>query len=617
MENKAYERRLLTTLRHLNPEQQNNSANSASPHDYKFNNRVQKWNGWGFADSVFDLNDKGNVELSGNRYLFSGREFPDLRKWCEEELGIDVTMTTKVQENMERIKEPIVNEEFLRAIKDCYKSLSFDGYCRVYHSHGHTVEEMFQLRESHIPRLVDVVIFPSQHSDVEKIVEAATKYDVVVMPYGGGTSVTNSLAPPVGEKRMIVCLDMKEMRRVKWIDRESMMACIEAGAVGIELDEELKKEGFTLGHEPDSFEFSTLGGWVATNASGMKKNVYGNIEDMLVSVTLVTPSGTYQRSSPFPRVSTGPDLNRVVIGSEGTLGVVTEAIMRIRPLPQVREYGSIVFPDFESGVKFMRECTRKQCLPASIRLVDNAQFQMGRVLKPGGEGKFAAFMDYVKKIYVTKIKGFEPTEMCACTLLFEGTNKLVASQSSTVYAIADKYGGLKGGEENGKRGYFLTYMIAYIRDFGMKYYYIGESFETSVPWANVQQLIRNTKARVVSACEEKGIIHPPFVSSRVTQCYETGAAVYFYFGFCFRGIEDPVACYMQIEDEARDEILANGGSLSHHHGIGKIRKKWVSEVVSETGVKMLQGLKRELDPKNIMGNNNIIDFPDSGSNETE
>ena len=346
---------------------------------------------------------------------------------------------------------------------------------------------------------------------------------------------------------------------------------------------------------------------LSTNASGMKKNVYGNIEDILISVKLVTPSGTLERGMTVPRMSSGPDLNHFVLGSEGTLGVITEAVMRLRPLPEVREYGSIVFPDFEQGVACLRECTRLRILPASIRLVDNQQFQFGQVLKPAEDSRLQAIIDYAKKFYVTKIKGFEVDRMTAVTLLFEGTREEVDRQSRVVYAVASKYGGMKGGEDNGKRGYFLTYMIAYLRDWGFNYWYIGESFETSVPWANVHQLVRNVKQKLRQSCHEKGIIHPPFCSARVTQCYDTGCAVYFYFGFNYRGLNDPVGCYLQIEEEARDEILANGGSLSHHHGIGKLRKKWVKSTISETGVTMLKGVKNQVDPKNIFGSNNIID----------
>jgi alkyldihydroxyacetonephosphate synthase len=172
---------------------------------------------------------------------------------------VDVTLQSPAQDQLGKIPEPRSNAAFLTAIKDQYKSISFDGYVRVFHSHGHTLEEIFALRNAMLPRVVDVVIWPGDHSHVERIVRAAHEHNVVIIPFGGGTSVTNAVSPPEHEKRMIVSLDMHEMNKVKWIDRESMLCCIESGAVGIELDQRLAKEGYTLGHEPDSFEFSTLG----------------------------------------------------------------------------------------------------------------------------------------------------------------------------------------------------------------------------------------------------------------------------------------------------------------------------------------------------------------------
>jgi len=305
-------------------------------------------------------------------------------------------------------------------------------------------------------------------------------------------------------------------------------------------------------------------------------------------------------------MSAGPDLHHVIMGHEGTLGVVTEAVVRIRPIPTVQEYGSVVFPNFEYGVSALREITRQRIFPASIRLVDNTQFQFGQVLKPENSSNFEHLMDYVKKAYITKFMKFDVEKMTAVTLVFEGEKEEVEYQKKKIYSITAKYHGLKAGAENGKRGYFLTYMIAYLRDYGFTYYYISESFETSVPWSNVHQLINNVKKKIIQISKEKGIQKDPFVSARVTQCYETGCAVYFYFGFLYKGLPDPVKIFSDIEDSAREEILANGGSISHHHGIGKLRKKWVNETISDTGVALLQGIKKTLDPTNIFVSNNII-----------
>jgi alkyldihydroxyacetonephosphate synthase len=494
----------------------------------------------------------------------------------------------------------------LREVEGHFERLSLEEKDRLHHAHGHTCDDIWRLRYGKFARVPDAVIWPGRHEHVEVIVKAATLHNVVIIPYGGGTSVSSAIECPEHETRMIVSLDMHEMNRIKWIDYESMMACIECGIIGKDLDSKLAKLGLCMGHEPDSNEFSSLGGWIATRASGMKKNVYGNIEDILVSAKMVTPIGTVEKENNWPRVSTGPDVHQIMLGSEGTLGVITEATVRLRALPEVQAYGSIVFPDFECGLGFMREIARQRCAPASIRLMDNIQFQFGQVLKPEDNSLTGEWIDAAKKWYVTSYKGFDVNKMVAVTLLFEGSAQDVAIQQKKVYAISAKFNGLKGGEENGRRGYFLTYMIAYIRDFSFQYSFMAESFETSVPWSNVGELCYKVKDRIRRSCTEKGVKYPPFITCRVTQTYDTGACIYFYFGFIYRGLEDPLKAYIEIETEARDEILKLGGSLSHHHGIGKLRKQWMNQTVSPTGVQMLKGVKTVLDPKNIFGNGNLI-----------
>ena len=252
-----------------------------------------------------------------------------------------------------------------------------------------------------------------------------------------------------------------------------------------------------MGHEPDSVEFSTLGGWIATNASGMKKNRYGNIEDLVLDVNVATAAGTLERSRCSPRESVGMDLRRLMFGSEGTLGIVTSAVVKIFRLPEVQEYGSVLFPTFEDGFKFMYDLTGESTPPASVRLVDNLQFQFGLALKPKSDDALGNLKSRIEKFFVTKIKGFEPDKMVACTLVFEGSRAEVQRSRRTVYRIAARHRGMKAGAENGRRGYQLTYSIAYIRDFLMNYYIIAESFETSVAWSDALALCDNVKQRLL------------------------------------------------------------------------------------------------------------------------
>lgn len=304
--------------------------------------------------------------------------------------------------------------------------------------------------------------WPSCHDDVVKLVDMAHRHNVVILPYGGGTSVSGATTCPQEEKRMICTLDTSQMNRMLWLNKSNLTVCFEAGIVGQDLERIMRDQGMTVGHEPDSYEFSTLGGWVATRASGMKKNIYGNIEDIVVQVKMVTPTGVLERQTSAPRLSCGPDFNHIIMGSEGTLGVITEVVLKVRPLPPVRRYNCVVFPHFENGIQFMREVAERRCQPSSVRLMDNEQFVFGQSLKPPKSFK-DNLIDYLKQKYVTVVKGIDLQHICAATLLFEGELADVDRQEKLIISIAKKYKGFAGGGENGERGYILTFVIAYIR----------------------------------------------------------------------------------------------------------------------------------------------------------
>lgn len=475
--------------------------------------------GWGYSDTAFRINEEGDVELTGSRYLFSGQVLPAFVKWAELVVGLDLADFSPAQLSIP-VQPPKRHPEFSERVQAFCLHSTEDDQERLFHSHGHTLQEIFHLRYGQLPRVADLVVYPGSHEHVEGLVQLAHELNVVLVPYGGGTNVTHALQCDDTD-RTIVSVDMSKMNHVRQVNHIDMTAVVECGITGQALERELGRYGVCSGHEPDSSEFSTLGGWISTRASGMKKNAYGNIEDIVITFKLVTPTGTYERECKGPRISIGPDLNEFVLGHEGLLGILTEATIKVKPLPQVRAFGSYVFPDFEHGTAFMYECAKAGLRPASLRLVDNLQFQFAVALKPAVHSRWHQLIDRVKKYYVTQIKGFDPQTLCACTMVFEGRKDLTNFQQQQIKVIAAKHKGLSGGAENGVRGYFLTYMIAYLRDFAMDYYLVAESFETSVPWHLVSTLITNVTQRIQESCTAYGIVRKPFISSRITQVYDS------------------------------------------------------------------------------------------------
>ena len=566
----------------------------------------ERFDGWGFADSGFRIHVNGAVELSGDRYDLAGTELPDLLPWVSRTIGVPLDpREANPSQYPPAIPEPRENPGFLDELR---KFLPDDALCddpenRLRHGHGHTQEEIYAIKHGQLARIPDLVVYPNGVEQVEALVAAALRHGACLIPYGGGTNVTQALLCPADEERIIASVNLSRMNRILWIDPENRMACIEAGAVGREIVETLEQHGFTMGHEPDSIEFSTLGGWIATHASGMKKNRYGNIEDLVLDVSAVTAAGLMTRSSVSPRESVGVDLRRWLYGSEGNLGIVTRATVKLFPLPEVQRYQSVAFRNFEEGFAFLYELAQQGVPPASVRLVDNLQFQFGQALKPASVG-LKRLKGRFEKLYVTRVKGFDPDEMVACTLLFEGSRAEVAAQESALFKIARKHGGLRAGAENGKRGYELTFAIAYIRDFMMDQYLLAESFETSVSWSQALALCENVKRRIREEHAKRGLPGMPFISCRVTQLYDTGVCVYFYFAYYYEGVDRPSEVYAEMERAARDEVLGSGGSLSHHHGIGKLREEFLPEIMSAPMLEWSRRIKRAVDPQNVFGSAN-------------
>jgi len=570
------------------------------------NDEAESWENWGFRDTRFAINEREVVEITGSRYELSGQELPRLLPWIRETLAIDLDPKDQHRNSYPtEIPAAIESPAFTKAIREFLKDEQIDasGENRLRHGHGHTQEEMYAIKHKRLGRIPDMVLYPESEDQVASLIAAAKEHHVVLIPFGGGTNVTDALRCRNEEKRVIATVDMRRMNRIVWIDKENMMAAIEAGAVGRHIMSQLAKYGVSMGHEPDSVEFSTLGGWIATGASGMKKNKYGNIEDIVVDITVAAADGELKRTTAAPRESVGSDLRRLMFGSEGTLGIVTSAIVKLFPLPESQAYGSVLFPSYEDGYAFMHELAHTSTPPASVRLVDNLQFQFGLALKPASSG-LKVWKSSIEKFIVTKVKGFDPYKMVALTLVFEGAKSEVERQQSDVYRIAAKHGGMKAGAENGRRGYQLTYSIAYIRDFLMNYYIIAESFETSCAWSDALKICDNVKRVLREEYTKRGLPGKPFVTSRITQVYRTGVAIYFYFGFYYKGIDNPSEVYLELENIARAEILRCGGSLSHHHGIGKIREQYLPEIMSATAIKWKQEIKHGLDPQNIFGAGN-------------
>ncbi len=566
---------------------------------------------WGYADTRLFVRPDQMVEMTGSRYNLCGYPMPYLIPFAEEALGVKLDLSkTRPEVAKYAITPARLDAAFVATLAATFRpdQISSDDEVRLVHSHGQTtVDEVSKVLYGRIDRCVDLVVYPESHEQCMALVQAALKHNICLIPYGGGTNVTSALIIPESETRFVTSVDMRRLNKIEWVDTENMVACVQAGILGSALEAELEKQGLTCGHEPDSVELSTLGGWISTNASGMKKNRYGNIEDIVENITLVTPAGVVEELSAMPRVSMGMQVQRALFGSEGNLGLITRAVIHIHKLPAVKKYNAIVFKDWPTGVEFMRELNATGVLPASIRLVDNIQFRFSQALKAAPEGMHL-LTDKVQKFVVTKVKGFDPYQMVAATIVMEGADHEVAHQEKVVSAVAKKHGGVVAGATNGQRGYMLTYAIAYIRDMLADYYIIGETYETTAPWSKIHDVCAAVERTVIEQHKLAGFPGKPYASPRITQMYHTGVCIYFTHGFYHKGIDEAEEKFAAMEKVIRQAIMDAGGSISHHHGVGKLRAEFMPRVISPTAAEAVRDLKEGLDPQNIFGARNNVLF---------
>ena len=575
-----------------------------------FANRHSTWgHKWGYKDSRFVLNKDRTVSMEGDRYELSGTRMPDFIPYIEEVIGIEINPgNTLAEVENKPVSSLNINQVFVDNIKNEFEDdrYSFEDEDRLIHSHGQTTsEEVYKILYNQIKRCVDMVFYVENNEEVQRLIELAVEFNVCLVPFGGGTSVTSALKIPSSEQRMIVSVDLRRMNQVEWINEEDRQVCVQAGITGSDLEDLLAEKGYCMGHEPDSVELSTLGGWIATNASGMKKNRYGNIEDIVENVTMITAKGTVEQVKPLSRASIGFKPQNILFGSEGNLGIITKAVLKIHKTPEIKKYNSIIFKDWETGVQFLYNLSKTNFIPSSVRLVDNMQFRFGQALKPKAQG-FKKFMGQIEKFFALKVKGLDAEKMCATTFLMEGSQNEIAYQEKNILKLAKQHGGLVGGPGNGKRGYLLTFAIAYVRDFLTDFHIIGETMETTVPWSKIKPVCEAASNTLFELHKKHNLPGKPYISYRIPQIYHTGVCIYFMLGMSVENVPNAEDLFGEIEHAIRRAIMDHGGSISHHHGVGKIRKDFLKDTLSDSSVELIKDLKKAHDPSNIFGIRNGV-----------
>lgn len=547
-----------------------------------------KWWGWGEEGVEFDAD-----------------HHPDLWPFIRRRLSLpdEVPVRRPVPVNTVALPEPRGNPAFTAGVESRLGTgrLLTDRRERLVHAYGKSYRDLWRARRGIVDFAPDAVVYPENEREVVALLGAAHVHDVVVVPFGGGTNIAGCNEVRRDDGRMVVTMDMRRMDAVAAIDDVSGTARIQAGATGPRLEEQLGAAGWTLGHLPDSFLYSTLGGWLATRSSGMQSDGYGNVEDMLVALRMVTPIGTIE-TRPVPHASTGIDVARLCVGSEGTLGVITEAVMRVRPVPARKDFFGYLFPSFAQGVEALRTCVREGCAPAMSRLNDPEKTALSAAYKPRAGVTSRAGAQLVKA-YLSRIRGFDLAQSCVLLTAFEGTPQQFRESRRRAEAVYRRFGGVALGTGPGRAFAASKYEFPHLRDWAMDRGIMCDVSETATAWSDVLPLYEAVRADVLNAIHDTGV--PGWIGCHLSHGYHDGASVYFTYG-CVELQGREMEQYLHVKRAAEESFLRNGGTLSHHHAVGYEHLPWLAQDVSPHGIAAVQALKAALDPRSIMNPGKLV-----------
>lgn len=524
--------------------------------------------GWGAADAVLDASEQATV------------------KFMVEQLGGRFSV----------LAPPDVTEFDLRAPRvsppDALAAMfSKTPHDRLNHAYGKSYADCARMWLRSAPTPPDWVAFPDDEHAIIDILDWAARSNVAVIPFGGGSSVCGGVEPAVGDGFAgAISLDMKRLSRVLEIDPVSRAARIEAGAFGPDIESQLRPHGLTLRHFPQSFEFSTLGGWIATRAGGHYATQYTHIDDFVESTRTVTPSGVMQTRR-LPGSGAGPAPDRLVLGSEGTLGVITEAWMRLQHKPRFRASASIRFADYFAAARCVRSLAQSGLNPTNCRLLD----PMETVFSGVGDGRYSVL-----------VLAFESADH-PLQAWMKRALELVGDHGGEYDAAAVARSMASEGSEEHRSGAAGAWRKAFIR---MPYWrdpaiglgLIMDTFETAITWERFESFYQSVKQDVQAAIHRM-TGQETIISCRITHAYPDGVAPYFTFavlGSPSGDVASALAAWREIKLAANAAVVGHGGTVTHHHAVGRDHRSGYEREVPDLFRQMLVSAKAVVDPVGIL-----------------
>jgi alkyldihydroxyacetonephosphate synthase len=464
---------------------------------------------------------------------------------------------------------------------------------RVRHATGCGYVDLARLRSGRLEAAPDAVLLPVDADAVRRLLDACAAEGVAVVPFGGGTSVVGGVEPLRGDHTRLVSLDLARLRGVE-VDGRSLTARLGAGLRGPEAEAELAKHGVVLGHYPQSFEYATIGGFAATRSAGQASSGYGRFDALVSSVRLIAPAGDL-RTLETPHTAAGPALRELVVGSEGTFGVIPDVTVRVRPAPRQKRYEAWMAESFEAGAEIVRALAQGPGLPDVIRVSDEEETEVSLALSgPRGVAGslFGGYLDLRRR------RGG-----CLVVVGLEGGEESVARRRALSVRELRRGGAVYLGRSAGRSWEHGRYQGPYLRDTLMEMGAIVETLETSHAWSRLGELHAAVGTAIREALAAQGT--PGLVFCHLSHAYADGASLYFTYIARAREGEE-VEQWRQVKRAASEAIVAAGATITHHHAVGRDHAPYMEAEVGETGLDVLRAVKDQLDPTGIMNPGKLL-----------
>ena len=524
-----------------------------------------KWNAWGDAQAAKPLSE-------------------GVRSLLKNALGVESSPVAAPEMDEVRLRESALSTQDL----DALAAIVGSEHCRVgdqdrlLHAGGKSTLDLLRRKDRDVQDAPDAVLLPADEDQVGEILRYCSQHGIAVVPFGGGTSVTGGLDPVRGQFAAVVSLDLRRLDQLHHLDEIAGEAELGAGVTGPEAERLLRERGYSLGHFPQSFQFASIGGFAATRSSGQNSAGYGRFNDMISWLRAVTPVGIMDLGR-APESAAGPDLRQVLIGSEGTFGVITRVGLHVHPIPETSEYEAWSFPDFATGAAALRAVTQIGTGPTVVRLSDEVETGVN--------------LATTESIGEQSITGG-----CLGLTVFEGTAAHVQSRHSETRDVLIAHGGTSLGEGPAKAWEHGRFNAPYLRDALLAEGALCETLETATSWSNIPALKTAVTEALTGALAESGT--PALVMCHISHVYGTGASLYFTVVAGQRG--NPIEQWLKAKKAASDAMASCGATITHHHAVGTDHRPWMYAEVGDLGVQVLRAIKATLDPEGIMNPGKLI-----------